>query len=89
MLVMTREAATLVRTLMSDAALPMGGGLRIVTDPNWHSLSMGTASAPAADEAVVSAHGAHLFLSPSVQRKLTAATLCAEISDKRSVFFLN
>ena len=81
MLAVTPDAATLVRRLVSGAALPEAGGLRIVTDPTWRSLSMATAAAPAPEEAVVSAHGAQVFLSSSVARKLSSTVLCAEISD--------
>ena len=87
MLCMTRNAAILVSTLVEGAALPAGGGVRIVTDPHWRSLSMSTAATPAPEETVVSSHGANLFLPPAVARKLTARTLCAEITSAKSAFY--
>jgi hypothetical protein len=88
MLTMTLDAATLVSALVAKASLPAEGGVRIVTDSRWHSLSMDTAARPAAADTVVTQYGAHLFLSPSVATKLANRTLCAEITPKRSVFFL-
>jgi Fe-S cluster assembly iron-binding protein IscA len=85
----TPDAAILVRSLLDDASLPAGAGLRIVTDPACHSLSMSLAATKATEDTEVTRGEARLFLSPSVARGLTRRTLCAEITAERSVFFLN
>jgi iron-sulfur cluster assembly protein len=89
MLDLTETAATLVRHLVEESDLPSGAGLRIATDERHHSLSMALVTAEAVDDAVVTKQGAHLFLAPSVARRLTHRTLCAEMTGNRSLFFLN
>jgi len=89
MLTLTRDAAKLVSTLRRDADLPKEAGLRIVVDPNHRSLSMGLARKPEPQDEVVSTDGAHVFLSPSAAARLEQRTLRAEITDERSLFFLD
>jgi hypothetical protein len=79
----------LVRTLLDETSLPEGAGLRIVTDPVCHSLSMSLAATKATEDSEIATDDVHLFLSPSVARRLTGRTLCAEITTARSVFFLD
>lgn len=86
---LTSDAARLVRTLVAGAALPKEGGLRISTGAARPGLSMGTAAACEIGDAVVTQHGATVFLSPPAARELSNATLRAEISAERSVFFLD
>ena len=89
MLEVTDEAASLVRTLADRQSVPEGGGLRIVLNPETGSLSMGMAAAPDTSDAVVSRAGALLFLSPPAAQRTQGRRLCAEITDTRSLFFLD
>jgi Fe-S cluster assembly iron-binding protein IscA len=89
MLQITEDAATLVRALTDDADRSGEAGLRIVVDPVNDSLSMAIASAPAASDAVVSRSAARVFLSPSAASRLDDRTLRAELSEDRSLFFLD
>jgi len=89
MLTLTRDAATLVSTLRRDADLPNEAGLRIVVDPNHRSLSMGLARNPEPRDEVISSDGAHVFLSQPAAARLERRTLRAEITEERSLFFLD
>ena len=89
MLTITEDAAALIRTLRQDAALWEQAGLRIVVDPTNLSLSMGLAVTPSPGDAVVDRYGARVFLSPSAAYRLGRGTLQAEITEGRSLFFLD
>jgi Fe-S cluster assembly iron-binding protein IscA len=89
MLIITEDAALLVRALTDDADRSYGSGLRIIVDPTHHSLSMGVASCPARGDTVVSHGTARVFLSPSAAHRLHRRTLRAELSADRSLFFLD
>ena len=89
MLTITEQAATLISTLTQDAELLEQAGLRLVIDPTYLSLSMDLAQTPAPEDTVVVDHGARVFLSPSAAHVLGEGTLQAEISEKRSSFFLD
>jgi hypothetical protein len=86
---MSQDAATLVRTLVHDADLPAGAGVRIVIDPTHNSLSMDVARRPELRDTVVSHDGAQLFLTQAAAGRLQERTLQAEISASRSLFFLD
>lgn len=88
MLMVTADAAQLARTLTDNGSTRRRGGLRIVLNPDTNSLSMGLASAPKRNDAVIARDGALLFLSGPAAERLEGRTLCAEISSTRSVFFL-
>ena len=89
MLTITEEAAGLIRALRQDAELWEKAGLRIVVDPTSLSLSMGLAVTPAPGDAVVDRFGARVFLSPSAAYRLGGGTLKAEITEGRSLFFVD
>ena len=89
MLAITEEAAVLIRVLRQDAALWEQAGLRIVVDPTSLSLSMGLAVTPAPGDAVVDRYGARVFLSPPAAHRLGGGTLQAEITEGRSLFFID
>jgi hypothetical protein len=88
LMLMTNDAASLVRILLDGAALPPQAGLRISTDPDHQSLSMRLAPTRGADDHVVVRDDARVFLSPTVAERLNRRTLCAEVTAVRSVFFL-
>jgi Fe-S cluster assembly iron-binding protein IscA len=89
MLRVTEDAANLVRTLTESAQSPDQAGLRIIVDPVNHSLSMGIANAASPADAVVRSGNARVFLSPAAARRLRNRSLRAEISEDRSLFFLD
>jgi Fe-S cluster assembly iron-binding protein IscA len=89
MLRITDEAATLVRTVTGRADRSPQAGLRIIVDPVNHSLSMGIAATPAPADAVVRRGAARVFMSPSAADRLDGRTLRAELSEERSLFFLD
>jgi iron-sulfur cluster assembly protein len=88
-LTITEEAATLIGTLSAKAQLPEQGGLRIGIDSAYHSLSMALVHAPQKTEAVIASRGARVFLPIPVARRLVDRTLRAEITEARSLFFLD
>lgn len=89
MLTLTRHAARLVRTLTKRASSSPDAGLRIRIDPLHDSLSMGIVDEPAPNDAVLTRDEARVFLSPSAVQRLGDRTMRAEITDDRSVFFLD
>jgi len=89
MLTISDEAAQLVRTLTQDADLPEDAGVRIVVDPRHNSLSMSLANEPEPADVVVATHGARVFLTASASRRLERRTLRAELTDSRTLFFLD
>lgn len=89
MLVISGEAAQLVRTLAEDADLPDHAGLRIVVDPTHNSLSMALAAEPDPADVVVATQGARVFMTASASRRLQRRTLRAELTDSRTLFFLD
>lgn len=89
MLEMTADAARLVRDVTNRTDSSAEAGVRIVVDPVHDSLSMGIATAPAPEDAVVTRDGARVFLSRPAARRLHHRTLRAELSENRSLFFLD
>ena len=89
MLEMTADAARLVCHVTNRTDSSAEAGLRIVVDPVHDSLSMGVATAPASEDAVITRDGARVFLSRPAARRLHQRTLRAELSAKRSLFFLD
>jgi Fe-S cluster assembly iron-binding protein IscA len=89
MLSLTKHAAALARTLTKRADTSPGAGLRIIVDPVHDSLSMAIASAPASADVIVAKDNARVFLSPSAAHRLRDRTMRAEITEDRSVFFLD
>lgn len=89
MLMLSDEAARLVRTLTHDADLPKDAGVRIVVDPRHNSLSMALATEPEPADVVVARQGARVFLTASASRRLQRRTLRAELTDSRTLFFLD
>jgi Fe-S cluster assembly iron-binding protein IscA len=88
-LTISHDAARLVRALTQDADLPDGAGMRIVIDQNHRSLSMGLARHPEPDDTIVTSNGVRVFLSESASKRLDRRDLRAELTEKRSRFFLD
>jgi len=62
MLAVTDNAATAIRDITSQEAVPAGAGLRIATDDTGASLTLSLVAEPFDGDQVVDASGARLFL---------------------------
>jgi Fe-S cluster assembly iron-binding protein IscA len=88
MIKLSDEAAGLIRTLVADSVLPDSAGLRLGTDEDTHSLAMGLAAAPQADDLVLEHQGASLFVSPVAASRVEDQTLQAQ-GEPRPAFFVD
>lgn len=88
MLIVTKEAATLIRALSTRAGAPSPSGLRIVIDPVHDSLSMSLVSCAVAGDATVTRGETQVFLSAAASQRLAQRTLHANTTAGRSSFFL-
>jgi hypothetical protein len=61
----TDAAATLIRSLVGDADLPTGEGLRLVLNAGTRSLTMTLAAAPHADNEVPVPGDVRVLIAPS------------------------
>lgn len=64
------------------------GGLRIVIDPQYRSLSMSLADRQA-DDVVITGHGVQVFLSAAADERLRGCTLRAGAVGSGSWFYLD
>jgi iron-sulfur cluster assembly protein len=62
MLAVTDNAATAIRDITSQEAVPPGSGLRIAADDDGNSLTLSLATQPVDGDQVVDSAGARLFL---------------------------
>lgn len=62
MLTMTDNAATAIRDITSQDAVPPGAGLRIAADENGDGLVLSLAAEPLDGDQIVDSAGARLFL---------------------------
>ena len=88
MLVLSDEAATLIRALAGASKATAGSGLRISVDGRYDSLSMALAPLAGADDVVVKNRDTPVFLTPAASARLFGRTLRAASSRERSSFFL-
>jgi iron-sulfur cluster assembly protein len=88
-LVLTNNAATVIRSLTTNDALPDSSGLRIAANQdNLESLQLGVAPEPVQGDAVVEDQGARVFLGEA-NAMLDEMILDAEVDEQGSVqFFL-
>jgi iron-sulfur cluster assembly protein len=89
-LVLTNNAATVIRSLTTNDALPDSSGLRIAANQdNLESLQLGVAPEPVQGDAVVEDQGARVFLGEQANAMLDEMFLDAEVDEQGSVqFFL-
>jgi Fe-S cluster assembly iron-binding protein IscA len=62
MLAVTDNAATAIRDITSQEAVPIGSGLRIAADENGSSLTLSLVAKPFDGDQVLDSQGARLFL---------------------------
>jgi Fe-S cluster assembly iron-binding protein IscA len=82
------DAAQLVRDLTGPTTAAPEAGLRIIIHSTHNSLSMSVADQPHRHDRLFAAHGARIFLSRPAAARLRGRTLRAEITPRRSAFFL-
>ena len=90
MLVLTEAAAEVVKTISSTPQAPETSGLRIVSpaesaDPG--ALQVTAAPGPSADDQVVEAAGAHVYLEPRAAAYLEDKVLDAEVDSEGKAHF--
>ncbi|MBM7789228.1 Fe-S cluster assembly protein HesB [Tenggerimyces flavus] len=90
MLTLTNNAATVIKSLTSNDALPDSSGLRIAArQENLESLQLGVAPEPVQGDSVVEDQGARVFLGEHAHDMLDEMILDAEVDEQGSVqFFL-
>jgi len=88
LLSVTTTAAQLIEGLVTEADLPISGGLRIGRDPRWNSLRLSIAAGPAAHESVVREHRASVFVDRGLLKGLAHQTLDATQRVHSSAFYL-
>jgi len=88
LLSVTTTAAQLIEGLVTEADLPISGGLRIGRDPRWNSLRLSIAAGPAGSESVVAEHQASVFIDRGLVDGLRRHTLDATRGVYSSAFYL-
>ena len=84
MLVLTHDAAAVIRSIVEQADVPEQGGLRITAQPlgdQQAALELAVAEEPDAMDEVVEQEGAHVFLEPVVAQALSDKVLDASVED--------
>lgn len=84
MLLLTHDAAAVIRSLVEQSELPEQGGLRITAQPLGErkaALELSVAEEPEALDEVVEQAGAHVFLEPVVAQALADKVLDASLEE--------
>ena len=84
MLLLTNDAAAVIRSLVEQAEVTDQGGLRITAQPIGEeraALELAVVEEPDALDEVVEQEGAHVFLEPLVAQALADKVLDAEVVD--------
>src|SRR5579859_7187868 len=76
-LTLTDSATTEIRSIIDDAAVPEGAGLRIASDPAAGGLTLTLATEPGAHDAVLDENGARVFLDSQAAALLDTKSLDA------------
>ena len=84
----SKDAAGLIRNLVSDSDLPESAGLRLRTDDATHALAMNLEAEPQQDDVVVEHEGAALYVSSRAATRLDGQTLHAQL-EPRAAFFVD
>lgn len=90
MLTLTENAQTIITGIVDSAQAPQTGGIRIAQDAQGVGLNVTVAEVPEADDKVVEASGAKVFLDPSAAVALDDKVLDASaMPDGRVDFAIN
>ena len=87
MLTLTENAQTIITGIVDGAQVPQTGGIRIAQDAEGKGLSVTVAELPQAEDQVVEAAGAKVFLDPSAAVALDDKVLDASASPDGRVDF--
>ena len=87
MLTLTENAQTVITGIVDGAQAPQTGGIRIAQDAEGTGLSVTVAELPQAEDQVVEAAGAKVFLDPSAAVALDDKVLDASASPDGRVDF--
>jgi iron-sulfur cluster assembly protein len=90
MLVLTEAAAEVVKSVTSTAQAPDGAGLRIASAPEPErpdALQLTATTGPRADDQVIEAAGARVFLEPQAALYLEDKVLDAQVDDQGNAHF--
>lgn len=82
MLVLTHDAAAVIRSIVEQSEVPEEGGLRITAEPlddRQAALELSVADEPDALDEVIEQEGAHVFLEPVVAEALSDKVLDAAV----------
>jgi Fe-S cluster assembly iron-binding protein IscA len=88
MLNLTDDATTLIHTLMRDADLPPGAGLRIAQREDHTALAMALVEKAKPGDVVLRESEASVFLGPIAAVRLRGQTLDATTNDVGAAFYL-
>jgi iron-sulfur cluster assembly protein len=87
-LTLTDSATTEIRNLIdNNPDVPDGAGVRIATSPDGDSLTLSLALVPSEDDAVVTDHGARVFVESTAAQLLDDKALHAAVDDQGQVQF--
>ena len=84
MLVLTHDAATIIRSIVDQSEVPDEGGLRIAArevEGDEATLELSVADQPDTSDEVVEQEGAHVFLEPIAAEALSDKVLDASVED--------
>jgi iron-sulfur cluster assembly protein len=84
-LVLTHDAATIIRSIVEQAELPGDGGLRIAAqslEGDEATLELSVAGSPETADEVVEQEGAQVFLEPLAAEALSDKVLDAELEEE-------
>ena len=84
MLVLTNDAATIIRAIVDQSQVPDEGGLRIAArelDGDEATLELSVADEPDTLDEVIDQEGAHVFLEPVAAEALSDKVLDASVDD--------
>lgn len=88
MLTLADSATTEIRKLIDDnPEVPADAGMRIAAAPDGATLTLSLALVPSEDDAVVSDHGAKVFLEPTAAQLLDDKELLAAVDEQGQVQF--
>lgn len=85
MLVLTHDAAMVIRSIVESSEVPDEGGLRITARPlteTQSALEIAVAEEPEATDEVVEQEGAHVFLESGVAEALSDKVLDASVEEE-------
>ena len=88
MLTLTDSATTEIRNLIDkNPEVPESAGVRIAAAPDGGTLTLSLALVPSEDDAVLTEHGAKVFLEPTAAELLDDKELHAAVDEQGQVQF--